>query len=344
LTEKNSFFNPSKRILIIKQRGIGDVILSTPTLRTIRKYFEQAKISLVLDTPSVELFLNDPYIDEVIEIRRGIWNILTVIGKVKGKYSIVFDLISTPFSLILGFLSGAKIRVGWAKPKRFRGRFYTHSVDISKSIPAVDSNLRAVRHLGMKPVTEKVMISLSDREKDEVWKKWFDELSLENKELIVTIHPGNLFETKQWFPERFALLADLLTDSGYQVVITGSKDEVETVKKVQKLSNRKLCVLPPVSLREFACFLSTVDLVITNDGGVLYLSQAVGTKTFAIFGSTDPYIWFPYRTPDNGDYIYSNLECSPCAKKRCDSLECLRKIEVEDVFKKIKILLSYAIV
>ncbi len=336
MIEKKSLFTTPKGILIIKQRGIGDVILSTPTIRTIRKYFKYAKVSLVLDTPSTELFTSDPDVDEIIEIRKGIWNILDVIIRIRGKYAIVFDLISTPFSLFLSFLSGAKVRVGWLKPENFRGRFYTHQVDISKSIPAISSNLRAVRRLGMVPVTEKVMVFLSDKEKERVKKKYFKLLSLKEEENIIALHPGHLFETRRWLPERFAQLADLFRVSGYQVVITCSKAEVETVEKVKRFSREDLTFLPPVSLREFACFLSSVDLLITNDGGPLHLSQAVGTKTFAVFGSTDPYNWFPYRVPEDGDYIYSNLVCSPCAKKRCDSLECLKRIGVDDVYMKIK--------
>ena len=192
----------------------------------------------------------------------------------------------------------------------------------------------------MEPVTEKTSISLLKEERESARRIYFHLLSLQNKGLIVVIHPGNLFETKRWFPERYAQLADLLKNKGYQVVITGSKKEAVTVKQVKEFSRTTLPVLPPIPLRKFAAFLSNIDLLVTNDGGVLHLAQAVGIKTFAIFGSTDPYIWFPYRVPDNGDFIYSNLDCSPCGKKRCDSLECLKKIEVDDVFESIKKLLE----
>ncbi|MCK4234263.1 glycosyltransferase family 9 protein [candidate division WOR-3 bacterium] len=332
----NIFFPTQKRILIIKQRGIGDVILSTPAIRTIRKYFRFAKVTLILDTQSVELFTDDQDIDEIVEVKKGIVGIVNVVRRIRGKYSLVFDLISTPFSLILSLLSGAKMRIGWSKPKRFRGRFYSHPVDISESIPAIDSNLRAVTRLGMEPITRKVSIILSEEERRKFKKEYYKQLSLDIKRLTVAIHPGCLFETKRWFPEKFAQLADLLQENEYQVVITGSKAEADVIEKIKMLSNKDLAYLPPVSLREFAYFLSNIDLLITNDGGPLHLSQAVGTKTIAIFGSTDPYIWFPYSVPEDGDYIYSNLECSPCAKKRCDSLECLKNIKVEDVFMKIK--------
>jgi heptosyltransferase-1 len=335
LRTKKEFFDSSNSILIIKQRGLGDVILSTPTIQTIREYFKHAKIDLVLDSPSSELFSRYPLIDEIIEVKNNPFSILKTIKRIKGGYSLVFDLISTPFSLFLTIISGAKTTIGWAKPGKPRAKFYTHPIDISESIPAIDANLRAVRHLGMKPVSQKVKIYLSENEKIAVFNKFCNQLNLDKDKYTIAIHPGSLFKTKQWFPPRFAELSALLYDKGYQVVLTGSKDEIKTVEKVKSQSQREIPVLPPLSIRDYSSFLASVDLLITNDGGPLHISQAVGTKSFAIFGSTDPYIWFPYAVPDDGDFVYSNIPCSPCSKKTCQSLECLDKIKVITVFKKI---------
>ena len=325
----------STRILIIRQRGIGDAILSTPVFRSIRAHYPDAWISLILDSPSVELFTADPHIDEIIELRSSIIGILAVVRRIRGRFTICFDLISTPFSLFLGIVSGAKLRIGWSKPKRTRGRFYTHAIDISQSIPAIEANLRALYPLDIQAVTRKVALMLPEQERKAVKQRRWAELSLHNKGLTIVIHPGNLFETKQWFPARFAELADRLRKQACQVVITGSAEEGETVQRIMDDAHTNLVCLPPTSLREFTCFLSSADLVITNDGGVLHLAQAVGTKTFAIFGSTDPSIWFPYDIPESGDFVYSGMECSPCARRQCDSLKCLENITVDEVFEKV---------
>lgn len=334
MREKKGVFDYQNNILIIKQRGIGDVILSTPTIKTIRAYFRKSKIDLVLDTPSSKLFINNPTVEEIIELKNNPFSILKTIKRVKARYSLVFDLISTPISLFLTILSGAKTTVGWAKTGKTRAKLYTHPVDISESIPAIDANLRAVRHLDIKPVSRKVKLYLSESEKSDVFNKFFKRLNLFKDKYTIAIYPGNLFETKQWFPQRFAELSALLYDKGYQVVLTGSKDEKTTVEKVKNLSQRNIPVVSPLSIRDYSSFLAFCDLLITNDGGPLHISQAVGTKSFAIFGSTDPFIWFPYNIPDDGDFVYSNVTCNPCSKKSCKSLECLDKITVKTVFKK----------
>jgi ADP-heptose:LPS heptosyltransferase len=211
---------------------------------------------------------------------------------------------------------------------------YTHPVDISKSIPAIDANLRALFPLRIESAGGGVGIQYSNEEKRRM-KQWArNELSLDINKLTVAIHPGSLFETKQWFPERFAALADRLQEKGYQVVITGSKEESATIKSVMEAVRVETRCLSPISLREFALFLSTVDVAIVNDGGVLHLAQAVNTRTCAIFGSTDPHIWFPYNVPEAGDYVYASLDCSPCALKRCASLKCMKDITVNEVFEK----------
>jgi ADP-heptose:LPS heptosyltransferase len=336
LNFNKNLFHSHNPILIIKQRGIGDVILSLPTLRTIRKYFSHAPISLVLDSPSVSLLKGDPDIDEIIEVKKGYLGISHVVKKITGRFGIVFDLISTPFSLFLSVISGAPVRVGWSKPQRKRGRVYTHPIDISVSIPANLANLRAVTCLGMEPVTEKPRLSISEGEIVRIKKVSFSKLNLDSNKLTIAIQPGSLFETKQWFPKRFALLANRLVKHGIQVVITGSEQEKEVVNTIKLLSNNNLTYLSPMPIHDYARFLASVDLFVTNDGGPLHIAQSVGTKTLAIFGSTDPAIWFPYRVPDEGSFVYSNRECSPCGKRRCRKLNCLKDIQTEDVFTAIK--------
>jgi ADP-heptose:LPS heptosyltransferase len=325
---------PPIRILIIRQRGIGDTILSSPVFRSIRAHFKGAWISLVLDAPSVELFTRDPAVDEIVELKRSPIGILKVFMRVHGRFTIAIDLISTPFSLLLSIVSGAKTRIGWSKPGRRRARFYTHTVDISRSISAIDANLRALCPLNIEPIEKEVGIVLSEEERRRAKNRWWNELSLDNNRLTIAIHPGSLFETKQWPAERFAKLAEKLVSKGFQVVVTGSKAERCTVRKVVDSAACDLRRIPPVPIREFGCFLSNVDILICNDCGVLHLAQAVGTKTVAIFGSTDPLIWFPYESHRQGAYLYAGVQCSPCAKKVCDSLKCLKNIAVEDVIAK----------
>jgi ADP-heptose:LPS heptosyltransferase len=330
-----NLFNTRSPILIIKQRGIGDVILSIPTFRTIRKYFSHAPISLVLDSPSVNLLRGDPDIDEIIEVKKGYLGISRVVQKIKGRFGIVFNLISTPFSLFLSMISGTSVRIGWSKPQRKRGRVYTHPIGISVSIAANLANLRPVTCLGVEPVTEKPRLSISEGEIERIKQESFSKLNLDSNKLTVAIQPGSLFETKQWFPERFALLANRLVEHGIQVVITGSEKEKEAIDTTKLLLDNNLAYLSPVPIRDYARFLASVDLFATNDGGPLHIAQSVGTKTLAIFGSTDPAIWFPYRIPDEGGFFYSNLGYSPCAKKRRRRLDCLKEIGVEKVYTEV---------
>lgn len=334
LTSKTRFPVPPRKILIVKQRGIGDIILSTPVFKTIRACFRDAWITLVVDHPTAELFRRDPSIDECISVQNSPVAILKAVERIRGRYEVAFDLISTPFSLFLTLVSGARTRVGWAKPGRKRWLFYTHPVDISRSIPAIDANLRVLAPFQMEPVTRKVALHLSEREKEEAKKQFWRELSLDINRLTVIIHPGSLFETKQWFPERYAALSDRLQKRGYQVVITGAEEEASAVGAVMERVTMPTRCLPPTSLREFACFLSSADVAVVNDGGVLHLAQAVGTRTCAVFGSTDPFIWFPYPVGSAGNYCYAGLPCSPCGRRRCTSLQCLKEIAVDTVYEK----------
>jgi lipopolysaccharide heptosyltransferase II len=149
---------------------------------------------------------------------------------------------------------------------------------------------------------------------------------------IVVIHPMAKWETKQWPLDNFAGLITALGKKKASIVVTGSPQDQEPVKEIM----RQVGGSPPVlnlvgktSLRELAGIFALSDLVLTPDTGPMHLAAAVKAPLIALFGPTAPWRTGPYG--NHHSVLRKGLPCSPCFKKKCDTLECMNSITVDEV-------------
>ena len=153
---------------------------------------------------------------------------------------------------------------------------------------------------------------------------------------IIGIHPGASWPAKKWLPERFASLANrLVSELGAQVFFNMNPGDEETIGQV--LPNCEFQVPDPeiLPLRELAAVLSLCDLVVSNDCGSLHVAPAVGTRTIGIFGPGEPEIWFPYSREKGHRFIHHEIDCSRCHQDFCDKMDCMKAVQVEEVFQTV---------
>lgn len=109
----------------------------------------------------------------------------------------------------------------------------------------------------------------------------------------VVIHPGAGESWKCWPPARYARLAEALVDQGQEVLLSVGPRDAETLHEIWADLRVSLPTIPRVSRRELAGLLAHARLFIGNDSGVTHLAAAVGARTLALFGPTDPASWAP---------------------------------------------------
>ena len=133
-----------KKLLIIRPRFIGDVLLSTSLVRALKTGFPRIKISYLAEKTSLEVLKNNPYIDELITLERGsLADDLLMIRNIRNrKFSAVIDTFGNPRSALLAFFSGAKYRIGWEH--RGRKYAYTHFVGRGAEKPGVRQDRRDI--------------------------------------------------------------------------------------------------------------------------------------------------------------------------------------------------------
>ncbi len=320
-----------KKLLIIRPRFIGDVLLSTSLVRALKTGFPRIKISYLAEKTSLEVLKNNPYIDELITLERGsLADDLLMIRNIRNrKFSAVIDTFGNPRSALLAFFSGAKYRIGWEH--RGRKYAYTHFVGRGAEKPgdAIDVYNQAARIFGIKNPGKETVLKLTKGE-EKFAKEYYCGHGLGGGKQVIGIHPGASWPAKMWPAEKFAALADKLLSEGSQVVVfSGPKDRTAGAR-VLMLMKKKALFADSLPLRDFSSVVSLLDGFISNDNGAMHIAAALRIPLVGIFGPGDPAVWFPYKR--NAVWLQKNMPCWPCRKDYCEDMKCMKALEVKEVY------------
>jgi len=334
-----------RRILVIKLRYIGDVLLSTPVIANLRLHFPQAFIGIVVNRGTDELLRHNPRLNQVIPLERSAGR--GILERIKaslqyasqirtGRFDLVIDLTDGDRGAILSFASGAPIRIGYNAEGRIRGALYTEIVRPSRaSLHNVEYQLEAIRALGLPVVTRQ--LELQWGEEDEAFgERWIVERGFTGRPFAV-IHPGARWWFKQWPLERFAQLSQILWER-YRVesVFLGGERESKALSVIRRHLSRPFQSAEGLTLLQLAVIIRRSSLFIGNDNGPMHIAAAVGTPVVALFGSSDPSIWGPRGSGDV--VVYKSVPCSPCAHIGCEmgELNCMRQIGTGEVISAVE--------
>jgi lipopolysaccharide heptosyltransferase II len=328
-----------RRILLSRLRFMGDVILTTPLIRRLKKVFPKAQLSYLTEDVFAPLLLHNPHLDEVMAFPlRGS---VAAQGRVyyqlrQRRFDLAIDLFGNPRTALMTWLSGASIRVGG--DFRGRGKLYNVRVPAPPAEPhAIDFHWRSLEALGIAKGDNRTEVFIASEEKR--WAREFlHEISLDSSQPIVGLHPGATWPNKRWPEKYFAELARQLCDQNVQVLITQGPGEENVVMEVMRqisppnlsaARSQAITLLPVLSLRQLASVQQQMQVFVSNDCGVMHLAVAVGTPTIGLFGPSQPHIWFPYDQRDGHLALWQSIECRPCHKNFCPlgHLDCQNKLE-----------------
>lgn len=326
-------FRP-RRILITRMKFIGDVVLTTPVIRSLRHAIPDAYIAYMGDAGAVSLLEQNPSLNEIIpfdfsaptllEQPRVAWLLR------RRKFDMVIDLFGNPRSALLTRLSGAPVRVGLDRPGR--GRFYTVRVqDAPRRKTAVEFHEQFLQAVGIEPVyhTPEIFLSAGERRAGEGL--------LGGRGRVVILHPGATWPAKKWTPEGFAGVASRLQkERNVEVVLTGGPKDADVVQQVRALAGGSLRTFLGLPLRKLAALYAAAAVVVSNDAGSMHIAAAVGTPTIGLFGPGEEDIWFPYDPALGHKALRKDVPCHPCHLDLCTRegdgyMECMKLLTVDEV-------------
>jgi ADP-heptose:LPS heptosyltransferase len=328
------------KILVIQLRQIGDVLLTTPVLRVLRKYYPKSHIAFLTEKASAPLLVDNPCLDQVIiRNRQSSWREeLALIRQIhQQRYDLVLDFFRNPRSGWITFFSDARHRVASYHP--LRTFFYTITPKIQSGEGyAVLDKLALLKAIGLEGDLTPPHLEVPEDAKVYI-KKFLSAQEISERDSIITISPTGRREHRKWTPEGYARLADRLTETYNARVIflwgPGEKNEVSAI--LEKCSHSHILACP-TDLLQMAALLDRSRLHIGNDSAPRHIAAAMGTPTLTIIGPTNEVHW-TYPSPIHR-VVYEPIFCRPCEKKTCAyQMECMKDLAVEKVEKVSRYLL-----
>ncbi len=300
----------SPRVLITRLSAIGDCVQTLPVAVALRRLYPQAYIAWAVEKAAAPLIDACRAVDEVVVVPkrmlaspRAVWQMRQALAPLRAD--IALDPQGLTKSSVVGWLSGAARRIGFARPQAReispwlnttrivpRG---THMVEryleLLGPLEAAADQKREPKPPEPQPIEFGLEIpALVRRDMQSM---------IDSRQLgagFAVINPGAGWDSKRWLVDRLAAVArSLAMEFGLpSLVVWGNTRERGAAEEVVRLAGRGANLAPPTSLLELAAVLERANLVVSADSGPLHLAAAVGTRCVGLFGSTRRELCGPY--------------------------------------------------
>ncbi len=320
------------RILLIRIKYLGEVVLTTPVIKNLRTHFPEAEICLLTREGYAPIMEDNPDLSRTI-LMSSRDKASGFIKQVRAcEFDLVIDLSNTWRTGLLARLSGARYRAG--AHKGIARLFYNRLRRPDKAQQdVVDDYLSFLAPLGCETERHDTQVLLTEKERE--WAQFYL-LSggIVPEKPLVAIHPGSRLESRVWPFERFVTLVAALHAQGLQVVfIQGGPDEGPMLQRLMdQVPNEVICA-DNMPVRRLGSLLAQANVLVSSYSGLMHLGAAVGTKIIGIFGPDAPEYWFPYPQKAGHQAIFAEVQCRPCQELECPlgTLECMQQVTVETV-------------
>jgi ADP-heptose:LPS heptosyltransferase len=327
------------KILVIRRRYLGDVVLLGSLLRNLRLHWPGAHVAALVEPAYAGVLEINPDVDEVIFPPAGALAWPGFARRLRrARFTHVLDIDNTERTAVIARLTGAPMRVTLhhgAHPLKLRA-LYTDAVhepaEVHESHPITEYCLRVLGPAGVPVATRDVR--LVPREADVA--EWRRFVGAQGRTLLV--HPGSRSASRVWPADRFAAVCDRVQDElGVQVVLAGGPADAAFVSEIRALAkSHVLSVDRAPSIPGFAALARACTLLLCHDSGPMHVAAAVGTRVVALYGSQNPVL---FRPPGDGHtLLVPPMPCTSCvAPGRCvpdDSYRnlCVRLHSADAVF------------
>jgi heptosyltransferase I len=332
--------NP-KRILIILNGAIGDVVRALPLLARIRRGFPGAYIAWAIEPKSAPILEAHPWLDQTIlyDRRHAPWSFAPFLRRVRdGRFDLAIDLQRHLKSGIISIVSGARDRIGFSaeNAKELNHLFSTRQIE-----PQPEMRLKLMQYqafgdvLGLAPVPIEFGLSASPVERKRA-RDLLDDAPRPRLGVIL----GSSWPSRIYFPKSIAAVIRGARDrnnvngggAALYPVLLGGPDETELASDVMRELGgiEALNLAGRTSLRDLIAIFSECDAAFGPDSGPMHIAAAVGCPIVSLWGATSPKRSAPWGFEDFA--ISGDIPCHPCYLRECPvGRECMHRIAPETV-------------
>lgn len=327
------------KILVVRLSSIGDIILTTPLLRTLKSSYPEAKITFLIKKQYSELLNNSPYIDELVQFdsTQGLAGLKRIRERFRQeKFDLYLDIHKNWRSHYLRM--GLRVPVTSYRKWIFRrSMLIWFKINLYKTIkPVYERYFDSVSHLRIGYDGKGTEISYPEASVQKA-RKLLAEAGYNFDKPLVVVCPSATYFNKKWKPEGFIETSRyLVKEKSCFIIIHGGKDDVMLCNSIAtSVGEGSASLAGMLSLSESAALLKLATLVIANDSGLLHLAQSQKTPVVAIYGPTTRELgYFPLA--ENSTVIETDLPCRPCTHKGLNycprkHFKCMNDIKPEAV-------------
>lgn len=350
--------------LIVCTRRIGDVLLATPVIRSLKAALPHLQIDMLVFEGTQDIVSANGDIRRVWTIaeRPPIGPHLRLLSSLWRRYDLALSVLAGDRPTFHTWVAG-RYRVGTLLPDKkswWKRRLLDEWVPFDNvNIHTISMNLRLLEQLAVKPLGTPVVTWRPDDEESvhRVVPR------LRDPQLYAVLHVSPKFSYKAWTVAGWVALGRWLIDHGMTVVVTG----MESVEKaycgqvIQGLPDATNLV-GRLTLPALGCLLSHSALYVGTDTAVSHMAAAVGVPTVVLFGPSNPVKWGPWpkdfpsttqspwqrqgsQRQGNVFLLQGEKECVPCLSEGCDrhinSLsDCLQQLSVNRVIQAVETMLA----
>lgn len=337
---------PPKRILLIKPSSLGDIVHALPVAAALKRHYPNAELSWLINRGFAPLLEGNPCVDTLIAFDRGRYGSLHTRLDVardfggfmrdlrQARYDWVIDLQGLFRTGFMSYVTGANIRVGFAKAREFAPVFYRQHTHLPPDpMHAVDRNLAVLERIGMPLEQAEFPLSIDPAER-EITNSLLASRGIPRDATFTTLIPGARWIAKQWLPERYGELAQRLIDDGSgPIVLLGSPDEQAVAEAVANASGREIVnLVGETSLRGLVAVLARSACIVCNDSGPMHLAAALNRPMVAIFGPTDQRLVGPYSPA--AKVVQTPLK--PTTNHKLPDRRAMESLSVEAVYSEVQ--------
>jgi heptosyltransferase I len=305
------------RILIVRLSAIGDVLVTTPVTRAIRKRYPDAHVTWLVEPKAADILSGNPYVDEVLVFRRPrgpaiVPAVLRLMPHLhRRRFDWALDFQGLLRSAVVARLSGAR-RVAGLLPTREGCRlFYDQTVLVPPDEESARQRcLSLLRVLGIESTDRRLVLEVREPELDAAAQA-LKAAGLRRRERYACLVPGTTWKQKHWPEEHWARLCrELSSRLGVTPVWLGGPGERSLVARLREAGGtRSINLAGRTSLKSAAAVLQGAELTVAVDTALMHASVAVETPTVGLFGASG---WPAYGDYERFLLLREPLACSPC--------------------------------
>ena len=316
-----------QRILVRSPNWLGDMIMALPAIKALSGALQTEKLCVLTRKGFASVFSRQPFVHDVVEFDRS-GEAAAHSALAKENYDALFLFTNSFRSAWNGRKTGCEVRVGYSG--NFRGWLLTDRLKKDKTLHMNDYYMEIAKSAGGSDSPTDITVPLTAEEKS-----FADALNIESGSIGIPLG-ARYGPAKRWPDESVKeFVGKVIKNSDRAIVLFGTSEEAEQAADIEKSSARVKNLAGKTTIGEMAAVMKKCEWIVANDSGPLHVAAALGKKSVAIFGPTDPDRTAPLA--DCVTIVREKPDCAPCEQRIClTDHACMKAITADMILRVIQ--------